>query len=54
MKNKQELHEAIAEKTEQMDDPNFTSGPPLNKKDGIAIVVIALICVIGLVWGFLI
>ncbi|QQK80381.1 hypothetical protein HUG20_11085 [Salicibibacter cibi] len=54
MKNKQELYKAITEKTEQMDDPEFVSGPSLNKKDAIAIAVIALISVISLVWGILI
>lgn len=48
---KNNLQKEFMEKIEIMEGDSYNPGPPLSKKDLIGISVIALICIIGLIWG---
>lgn len=45
------LDQEIENRIKQLEDPKYDYGPPLNKQDFIGILVLALISVVGLIWG---
>jgi hypothetical protein len=42
----------IEKRIEVMEDPAYDPGPRLNRQDFIGIIVVAIICLIGMIWGY--
>lgn len=45
------LDQEIEARIKELEDPNYDYGPPLNKQDFIGILILAVVSVVGLIWG---
>jgi len=48
---KVKLEKEIEQRIEIMESVDYDKGPPLNNKDFIAMAIVAIVCIIGMVWG---
>ncbi|SDJ33924.1 hypothetical protein [Natribacillus halophilus] len=49
----EQVQKEIEERTKIMEDPAYDFGKPFNRIDFLGIGVVTIICIVGIVWGYL-
>ncbi|MBP1933358.1 hypothetical protein [Ammoniphilus resinae] len=47
----EKLEKEIEERVEMLENPAYDYGQTFNRQDVLGILVVAVICVLGLIWG---
>lgn len=46
------IDKEIIRRIEVMEDEDYDFGPAINKTDKIAMIVVSVVCVLGMIWGY--
>lgn len=46
------IDKEIIRRIEVMEEEDYDFGPAINKTDKIAMIVVSVVCVLGMIWGY--